>query len=216
MSDVTQILIAIQNGEAQKGEEARIVRATIYSRNRHVLTMAVDDKGRFVPGAQPPKLDAVATAFDDNGAPVMTSGHDLPRVYDGIYRAALSYGMSADMVGLVVKLLASNVDFQAQLRAANLKRRALADRSDRPVRFVLAVPDTVRNRRHLASVDELLRRALPLRSKSVWAAIRGGQPLGGDGVLVLRRLPGPVVSFESSCRPVSASRSVAVHVVDVT
>lgn len=113
--DVLRIGI-IQNGEAQKGEEARIVRATIYSRNRHVLTMAVDDKGRFVPGAEPPKLDAVATAFDDNGAPVMTSGYDLPRVYDGIYRAALSYGMSADMVGLVVKLLASNVDFQAQLK----------------------------------------------------------------------------------------------------
>ncbi|WEX76768.1 M23 family metallopeptidase [Sinorhizobium numidicum] len=103
-------------GIIQKGEEARIVRATIYSRNRHVLTMAVDDRGRFVPGAEPPKLDAVATAFDDTGTPTITSGHDLPRVYDGIYRAALSYGMNADMVALVVKLLASNVDFQAQLK----------------------------------------------------------------------------------------------------
>lgn len=103
-------------GIVQKGEESRIVRATIYSRNRHVLTMAVDDEGRFIPGAEPPKLDAVATAFDDNGAPVVTSSHDLPQVYDGIYRAALSYGMNADMVGLVVKLLASNVDFQAQLK----------------------------------------------------------------------------------------------------
>lgn len=103
-------------GIIQKGEEARIVRATIYSRNRHVLTMAVDDGGRFVPGAEPPRLDAVATAFDDNGTPTITSTHDLPRVYDGIYRAALSYGMNADMVGLVVKLLASNVDFQAQLK----------------------------------------------------------------------------------------------------
>jgi transcriptional regulator with XRE-family HTH domain len=81
------------------------------------------------------------------------------------------------------------VDLQAQLRAWHLKRRALAERSDRPVRFVLAVPDTVRNRRHLASVDDLLRRTLPLRSRTVWAAIRAGQPLGGDGVLVLRTPP---------------------------
>ena len=103
-------------GIIQKGEEAKIVRATIYSRNRHVLTMAVDDRGRVVPGAEPPKLDAVATAFDDTGTPVVTSGHDLPRVYDGIYRAALSYGMNDDMIALVVKLLASNVDFQAQLK----------------------------------------------------------------------------------------------------
>ncbi|OHV78278.1 M23 family metallopeptidase [Ensifer sp. LCM 4579] len=103
-------------GIIQKGEEAHIVRATIYSRNRHVLTMAVDDHGRFVPGAEPPKLDAVDTAFDDKGMPVITGGHDLPRVYDGIYRAALSYGMSSDMVALLVRLLASNVDFQAQLK----------------------------------------------------------------------------------------------------
>jgi murein DD-endopeptidase MepM/ murein hydrolase activator NlpD len=106
-------------GIIQKGEEARIVRATIYSRNRHVLTMAVDDRGRFVPGAEPPKLDAVATAFDDTGMPTITSGHDLPRVYDGIYRAALSYGMNSEMVALIVKLLASNVDFQAQLKPAD-------------------------------------------------------------------------------------------------
>jgi len=103
-------------GIIQKGEEAQIVRATIYSANRHVLTMAVNDSGRFVPGTEPPKLDAVASAFDDTGAPTVTSGHDLPRVYDGIYRAALSYGMNSEMIALIIKLLASNVDFQAQLK----------------------------------------------------------------------------------------------------
>ncbi|MBP2237162.1 murein DD-endopeptidase MepM/ murein hydrolase activator NlpD [Sinorhizobium kostiense] len=103
-------------GIIQKGEEAQIVRATIYSGNRHVLTMAVNDGGSFIPGTEPPKLDAVASAFDDTGAPTVTSGHDLPRVYDGIYRAALSYGMNSEMIALIIKLLASNVDFQAQLK----------------------------------------------------------------------------------------------------
>ncbi len=106
-------------GIIQKGEEAQIVRATVYTGNRHVLTMALDDRGRFVPGAEPPRLDAVATAFDDTGAPTVTSGHDLPRIYDGIYRAALSYGMNSEMVALIIKLLASNVDFQAQLKATD-------------------------------------------------------------------------------------------------
>lgn len=106
-------------GIIQKGEEAQIVRATVYTGNRHVLTMALDDRGRFVPGAEPPRLDAVATAFDDTGAPTVTSGHDLPRIYDGIYRAALSYGMNGEMVALIIKLLASNVDFQAQLKATD-------------------------------------------------------------------------------------------------
>ena len=103
-------------GILQKGEDqANIVRASVYRQGNHLLTVAIDDKGRFVPGSEPPKLAAIATAFDDRSTPVIT-GRDLPRVYDGIYRAALSYGMSKPMTGLIIKLLASNVDFQAQLK----------------------------------------------------------------------------------------------------
>ncbi len=108
--DVMRICIS------QKGKEANIVRASVYSRGRHVVTAALDDSGRFVHGAEPPELDAVATAFDDDGRPTIIAGRDLPRVYDGIYRAALSYGMGQDMTSEVIRILASNVDFQAQLR----------------------------------------------------------------------------------------------------
>ncbi|WP_275784537.1 M23 family metallopeptidase [Pararhizobium gei] len=110
--DILRIGI-IQNG---KNGEAKVVRATLYSRGTHVFTMALDDSGNFVKAFEPPPLDAVATAFDDNGAPAITAGRDLPRVYDGVYRAALSYGMNSSMVAQIVKLLASNVDFQAQLK----------------------------------------------------------------------------------------------------
>lgn len=103
----------------QRGEEARIVRASVYSGGRHAVTIAIDDKGRFVKGMAPPELAAVNSAFDDAGIPVVTSGHDLPRVYDGIYRAALSYGMGPDMTGRIIKLLASNVDFQARLKPSD-------------------------------------------------------------------------------------------------
>ena len=102
-------------GIIQRGEKAKIVRASVYRRGHHVLTVALNDKGSFVRGTEPPMLDAIATAFD--GRPAQTvANRDLPRVYDGIYRAALSYGMNQDMTALVVKLLASNVDFQAQLK----------------------------------------------------------------------------------------------------
>jgi murein DD-endopeptidase MepM/ murein hydrolase activator NlpD len=39
----------------------------------------------------------------------------LPTVYDGIYRAALAYGMTDTMIQQLIKMLASDVDFQAQL-----------------------------------------------------------------------------------------------------
>ncbi|WP_455270440.1 M23 family metallopeptidase [Rhizobium herbae] len=110
--DVLRIGI-IQKGE---NEEAKVVRATVYSRGTHVFTMALDDKGNFVKAYEPPQLAAVASAFDDNGTPVINAGRDLPRVYDGVYRAALSYGMNSTMIAQIIKLLASNVDFQAQLK----------------------------------------------------------------------------------------------------
>lgn len=105
-------------GIVQKGRNApaTVVRASVYSRGSHVFTMALDDGGNFVKAFEPPALSAVATAFDDNGVPSITAGRDLPRVYDGVYRAALSYGMNSTMVAQIIKLLASNVDFQAQLK----------------------------------------------------------------------------------------------------
>ena len=105
-------------GIIQKGEQAKIIRASIYRNTRHLITVALDDKGRFVAGSEPPMLDAIATAFEDNSfAPA--AGQNLPRVYDGIYRASLSYGMTKDMTALIIKLLASNVDFQAQLKPSD-------------------------------------------------------------------------------------------------
>lgn len=102
-------------GIIQEGEKARIVRASLYSDNAHQLTIAVDDEGRLVKGSEPPYLAAIGTAFDDNSVQIADSS-DLPRVYDGIYRASLSYGMSKEMTGRLVRLLASSVDFQARLK----------------------------------------------------------------------------------------------------
>ena len=78
------------------------------------------------------------------------------------------------------------VDFQAQLRAAQLKRQALGAREDRPIRLVIAVPDTSASRGRLAPFAELLRVSMPRTSRTIWAGLRSGEPLGGDGILFVR------------------------------
>lgn len=105
-------------GLIQEGELVSVIRASLYRRGQHVATIALDDQGHFKRGAEPTHLDAVDTAFSAD-TPVILAGRDLPRVYDGIYRAALSYGMTQDMTSLMVKLLASTVDLQAQLRPSD-------------------------------------------------------------------------------------------------
>jgi transcriptional regulator with XRE-family HTH domain len=78
------------------------------------------------------------------------------------------------------------VDFQAQLRASQLKREMFAARESRPVRLVLVVPDTHSMRVRLQALGPLLEHSLPLDSRRILGALRRGQPLGSDGLLVIR------------------------------
>ncbi len=101
-------------GVEAAGEAPHIVRASLYDRQTHLLTIAVDDRKQFVPTDEPDKSAAVIAAFDDDRPPVRMRG-ELPRVYDGIYRAAYSYGMSSDMTKQLIRLLAADVDFQSRI-----------------------------------------------------------------------------------------------------
>jgi transcriptional regulator with XRE-family HTH domain len=78
------------------------------------------------------------------------------------------------------------LDLQAQLRSAQLKRAALAERMERAVRLVIAVPDTRRNRAVVDRHRSMLDAALPVASRRMWACLRSGEPIGGDGLLWLR------------------------------
>lgn len=51
-------------GIIQEDDKSDIVRVSLYRKGRHMVTMAVDDRKNFIKASEPPKLDAVATAFD--------------------------------------------------------------------------------------------------------------------------------------------------------
>ncbi|TIW64484.1 MAG: M23 family peptidase, partial [Mesorhizobium sp.] len=92
------------------GDAAKVVRTSVYDRTQHIVTIALDDRGQYVPAQEPEPNPELLTAFDDS-PPVVVRGN-LPNIYDGIYRAAYSYGMSKKLTQQLVKLLASDVDFQ--------------------------------------------------------------------------------------------------------
>lgn len=104
-------------GIETRGDESRIVRSSIYNGDKHLLSIAVDDRGQFVPGDEPELNPEILTAFDDS-PPVHVRG-DLPSVYDGIYRAAYAYGLTKDMTRQMIKLLASDVDYKSRLNPSD-------------------------------------------------------------------------------------------------
>lgn len=89
--------------------------------------------------------------------------------------------------GLIhVEIERALVDFQAQLRSAQLKREALAAREATPMRLVIAVPDTRATRTRLAPFRQLVGTVLPASSREIWHAIRTGEALADDGILFVR------------------------------
>ncbi len=79
------------------------------------------------------------------------------------------------------------VDFQAQYRRNVRKRDHLAGRHQRPVRLVMLIEDTRRNRAVHAAHATLLTSVLPAVSREVLQAVRTGRPLGRDGLAWIRR-----------------------------
>ncbi|MCC0031282.1 MAG: M23 family metallopeptidase [Brucellaceae bacterium] len=99
-------------------EESHVVRASIYDNSKHLVTIAINDRGQYVAADEPEINPAIASIFDETPRPVRTRS-DLPSVYDGIYRAAYSYGMNDTMARRLIKMLAADVDFQSRLHPAD-------------------------------------------------------------------------------------------------
>lgn len=108
----------IRLGLETLGDQASIMRASVYAGDDHVLTIARDDRGQYVP-AEEPLGSFDAASYLENSPPPVRSKTDLPTVYDGIYRAAFSYGLTEDMTKELVRLLAADVDYQARLNPAD-------------------------------------------------------------------------------------------------
>lgn len=124
---------------------------------------------------------------------IRAGAHPSWRIRLEVPVAPLPDRRAADMVldgsaGTVhVEIERSLRDLQAQLRAAQLKRVALAERLGRHVRLVVAVPDTATARKAVAPHAAIIRSAFPVTSRAAWAAIRSGTLLPGDALLWVRR-----------------------------
>jgi len=82
-------------------------------------------------------------------------------------------------------------DFQNRYRRNVQKRDWIAAHHQRPVRLVMVVEDTPRNRAAVEPHRAFIRSTLPAGSREILQALRTGRPLGADGLLWIRRRDPP-------------------------
>ncbi|HMQ58724.1 MAG TPA: M23 family metallopeptidase, partial [Rhizobiaceae bacterium] len=109
----------IRIGVESDGDVETVVRASVYSGKTHLVTVARTDAGVYQPSVEHVSLfDPSAGEAASTPVPIV-SGRDLPTVYDAIWRAGLAYGMTDDMIGQTMRMLASDVDFQSRVHPAD-------------------------------------------------------------------------------------------------
>lgn len=143
---------------------------------------------RIYPGREPSLRDRGQLAVAHNLCALLDD-----RWQHDVEVAAGDHGEAADLVLfgpseiIVIEIDRLMLDFQEQYRRIRQKCEWLAARHQRPVRLVMAIEDTRRNRRAIEPHRDLIASALPRNSREVLASLRSGEPLGADGLLWIRR-----------------------------
>jgi hypothetical protein len=151
-------------------------------------------------------MDLSLKAYPAAGVPLRDSGqialtHVIRSAASEVWQLILeapvgdAHGQAADMLmvgrgfGLHVEIESSLLDFQAQLRRAQLKRDGLQQRHGIKLALILALGESKRNRAAVRAAEAVVRAALPAGAREVLTAVRHCQPLDRDGLLWVRPPP---------------------------
>ena len=94
-----------------------VQRISVYRAGNHIKSIALDDKGSVVWANTPVPIEAIAAETDNNSKPTVSTvaRNNLPNIYDGIFRAALSQGLNAKHARRIVRTIAFDVDFRSTI-----------------------------------------------------------------------------------------------------
>ncbi len=85
--------------------------ASVYRNATHLVSVARTDDNRYVYATEPAPIPQITS---DSSAPDRIVGR-MPTIYDAIYRASLTQGLSNDIARKLVRIFSSDVDFNATI-----------------------------------------------------------------------------------------------------
>lgn len=150
--------------------------------------LGLDFVAQVFPGREPRLRDTgqleIAQAIATMASPVWSVNLEVPAGEHGEAIDMILWGPDEIVAVEIERLM---LDAQAQIRRLILKREWLAARQGRPVRLVVVVEDTRRNRAAMGLHMGVLRTTFPAGSREVYAALRSGHAIGRDGLAWIRR-----------------------------
>jgi murein DD-endopeptidase MepM/ murein hydrolase activator NlpD len=106
--------------ERPKGDETASIkiarRISVYRAGQHIKSVALNDEEKVVWATEPTIIAAVEDSPAKEKEIQTVSRSNLPNIYDGIYRAALSQGLNKEQSKRIVRTVAFDVDFRAKSR----------------------------------------------------------------------------------------------------
>ncbi|MDD9909406.1 MAG: M23 family metallopeptidase [Ahrensia sp.] len=116
LPDGTRLRIAWEHDKTQDKKIAR--RIGVYRGGSHLSSVALNDDGRVVWATEPASIPATQANENRRDSQIQTVARtNLPNVYDGVHRAALSQGLNKDHAKRIVRTVAFDVDFRSTIRA---------------------------------------------------------------------------------------------------
>ncbi|MEM9279159.1 MAG: M23 family metallopeptidase [Pseudomonadota bacterium] len=93
-------------------KQKSLVKVSLYRGSSHMVTIARTDDNRLV---YAPRPETPETILGDLNEALAIPNQSLPTTYNGIYRAALNEGLTAELAGQLVKIFAFDVDFRSRI-----------------------------------------------------------------------------------------------------
>ena len=112
--DQLQTYFQIMREEESTGKS--LARVSLYRGATHLVSIARSDANQFAYAIPPESTEEILNEAEEQR---ILANNSLPSIYDGIYRTALSQGLTPELSGILVKIFAFDVDFKTRISAAD-------------------------------------------------------------------------------------------------
>ena len=106
-----RLRLSLEIDGAREAAQPHVRLASAYRGAAHLVSIARTDDNRYVYATEPAAIPQIDI---DNNAPERVVGR-MPTIYDAIYRASLTEGLSKEIARNLVRIFSSDVDFNATI-----------------------------------------------------------------------------------------------------